>query len=475
VRGLWAVVGGERCWISNFTFHVVSSFPSALLRSGCQRCQSQGQRPANRLNRNTAEMHEYSICTLEKQLATARDIARARSVCLGTCSEPYEMFQKVSGGLSTLLVGLLSDAYVQWQKLLESVTNSSRQAFCNSEEVKKLQRVLTFLSKVSSLDTTLGEEIGRAGSQTILSRLMEEIKMSTCIVETNGSCEEDFDALMDLLDAACEIYVPGMRGDIAFTDEELTSRLPLLYDLRPADSDNETIADTTTILIHQVNKRQTAQADVGYLMWPSAIVLSRWLLSNIHVLKNKMILEIGAGCGLVGILAAAIVKKYDTGHQVIITDVNNTVLENIVRNIRLNDVNSVASVAKLDFYQQTGDNHDGKWIAGECGGISGQCDPVDIILAADIICQPSDATAAAKTIYDSLVPGGVAYVVCANEKHRFGVDMFAGECQSLNLEVKSTDVKEMYDGGLVTECMNTAAGFVDGMTMTFFEVYKSTL
>jgi hypothetical protein len=46
----------------------------------------------------------------------------------------------------------------------------------------------------------LGEEIGRAGSQTILSRLMEEIKMSTCIVATNGSFEEDFDALMDLLD-----------------------------------------------------------------------------------------------------------------------------------------------------------------------------------------------------------------------------------------------------------------------------------
>jgi hypothetical protein len=101
------------------------------------------------------------------------------------------------------------------------------------------------------------------------------------------------------------------------------------------------------------------------------------------------------------------VKKYDTGHQVI-TDVNNTVLENIARNIILNnDVDSVSSVAKLDFHQQTGDNHDGKWIAGEFGGISDQCDPVDIILAADIICQPADTTAAARTIYDSLVPGGV--------------------------------------------------------------------
>lgn len=422
-------------------------------------------------------MQKYSICTLEKRLVTARDIACARAVCLGTCSEPNETFQKVSGGLPTLLVGLLSDAYVQWQEFFQFTrAMGQRASFCKSEEVTALQRVLTILAKVSSLDTTLGEEIGRAGSQTILSRLMEEIKVSTCIVETDGSCEGDFDALMDLQDAACEIYVTGKRGVVAFTDEELTSRLPLLYNLRPADSENVTITDATTILIHQVTKRQTAQADVGYLMWPSAIVLSRWLLSNVHVLKNKTILEIGAGCGLVGILAATIVKKYNTSDQVIITDVNNTVLENIARNINVNDVSSIASVSKLDFYQQSGGNHAGKWIAGEFGGISEkQCAPVDVILAADIICQPDDAVAAAKTIYDALIPGGAAYVVCANEKHRFGVGMFAGECESLNLHVKSTDVKEMYDGGLLTECMNTAAGFVDGMTLTFFEVYKTKL
>ena len=45
---------------------------------------------------------------------------------------------------------------------------------------------------------------------------------------------------------------------------------------------------------------------------------------------------------------------------------NELVLSNIEKNIDLNDVSSVASVAKLDFYSQIGDNYSpGKWIAGE--------------------------------------------------------------------------------------------------------------
>ena len=435
---------------------------------------------------------DHSICNLEK-LANARDIACARACCLGVKSIPSnernKIFRQVSGGLPKILVSFLSDAFQQWQKFYrvttvdrfesslepESIAKSTERAFCKSDEVRALQRVLNLLAKVSLLDTTLSEEIGRDGSQAILCKLLEQIKVCVPLVETNGS-EEDFDALMDLQDTACEVYIPSIiRGGMAFTGEELIARLPLVYNLHPTSSthaENDTTT-TTTILIHQVTKRQTAQADVGYLMWPSAIVLSRWLLSNTHILKDKTILEIGAGCGLVGILAATIVKDCNKPDQVIITDVNNVVLENISRNISLNDVTSVASVTKLDFYRQTGENHAGRWIGG---GFGNKCEeyfePVDVVLAADIICQPEDAVAAARTIYDSLVPGGVAYVVCANEKHRFGVGKFAGECEALKLRVISTNVIDMCNGDLLTDCMETAAGWENGMTLTFFEVSK---
>ena len=431
-------------------------------------------------------VQEHSISTLEK-LDTPRDIACARAYCLGVTSihsnELCQLFRPVTGGLPKILVSNLSDAFQQWQKFYrevtvnrlddgssepESIPKYTEVAFYKSEEVKALQRVLNLLVKVSLLDTTLGEEIRREGSQSILSRLMRQIKLCVSIVEANGS-EEDFDALMDLQDAVCEIYVPSIQGGMSFTNEELIGRLPLVYNLNSTSSISRENDTTATILIHQVTKRQTAQADVGYLMWPSAIVLSRWLLSNTHLLIDKTILEIGAGCGLVGILAATVVKHSDKTNQVVITDVNNVVLDNISRNIRLNDVSSVASVAKLDFYRQTGDNHTGRWVGGE---IEEYFEPVDIVLAADIICQPEDAVAAAKTIYDALVPGGVAYVVCANEKHRFGVGKFAGECEARKLRVSSTNVKDMCDGGLLTECMESAAGWENGMSLTFFEVSK---
>ncbi|KAL3776582.1 hypothetical protein HJC23_008054 [Cyclotella cryptica] len=438
-------------------------------------------------------LEKYSL--LEKDLVTSQDVACARACCLGVMPIAEgldEAFFQVSGGLPSILVSLLSEAFQSWQKFyhlipgagsivaevgnevsiicnerqfeLESATENAQVAFSKSMEVKTLQG---FRDWTRHLARKSVEQVAR---QYYLD-LSNNLKPAHSVLN-RADPERDFDALMDLQDAACEIYLPGIRGAMAFTDEELISRLPLIYNLRPALPVTE-IDDARTILIHQVTKRQTAQADVGFLIWPSAIVLGRWLLSNEHILRGKTVLEIGAGCGLVGILAAAIVKDGSSPEQVIVTDVNNTVLENIFRNINLNDLSSVATVAKLDFYQQSGDNYAGKWIAGEFNGENERhCAPVDIVLGADIICQPEDATAAAKTIYDALVPGGVAYVTCANEKHRFGVGIFSCECEKLDLKVKQSNVREMYDGNLLSEGMNSAAGFVDDMNLTFFEVAK---
>ena len=50
-------------------------------------------------------------------------------------------------------------------------------------------------------------------------------------------------------------------------------------------------------------------------MWPSAVVLSSWLLENPHVLYNKDIIELGAGCGLTGLVASRIVAEYQQQYQ----------------------------------------------------------------------------------------------------------------------------------------------------------------
>lgn len=266
-------------------------------------------------------------------------------------------------------------------------------------------------------------------------------------------------------------------------------------------------------------------------MWPSAVVLSSWLLANPSILFNKQTIELGAGCGLTGLVASQIVAEYEQSHrihqhstndqsrneekkdgddldimteeskdgkgkgnQVTMTDFNTKVLTNLDRNIALNGLNHVAQTMHLDFYVQSGLNHQGGWSSSnhmEDSGVDDLYDandtrshiqpPVDLILAADVICKPSDSIAASKTIYDVLKPGGEAIIVSANAKHRFGVDIFEKECASLGLDVKSTNVSDLCEGRLLTkseEChdacgIRQTSGYVDGMSLTMFRVHKS--
>ena len=46
-------------------------------------------------------------------------------------------------------------------------------------------------------------------------------------------------------------------------------------------------------------------------MWPSAVALSSWLIANPTVLYNKQIIELGAGCGLTGLVASRIVDEFE--------------------------------------------------------------------------------------------------------------------------------------------------------------------
>jgi len=219
------------------------------------------------------------------------------------------------------------------------------------------------------------------------------------------------------------------------------------------------------------------------VMWPSAVVLSRWLISNSSVLsKANRILEIGAGCGLVGLLAARMTKKQralttldgsastnddSPPCEVILSDFNHTVLENLERNIALNEVENLCRTAGLDFYQQPGTGQTG-W--KDMGGHAQS--PVDVILAADMICQPSDALYAANTIHDALKPDGRAYVVCADAAHRFGVDHFERECSRVGLQLKSCSVGDHYPSLVQGDDMHKTAGFIDGMNLTMFFIEK---
>lgn len=72
---------------------------------------------------------------------------------------------------------------------------------------------------------------------------------------------------------------------------------------RPLDSEN------FSILVRPVKERQHSQFDVGFVMWPAAVILSRVLCRHPELVRGRRVLEIGAGLGLAGLVAAHLQQK----------------------------------------------------------------------------------------------------------------------------------------------------------------------
>ena len=193
-----------------------------------------------------------------------------------------------------------------------------------------------------------------------------------------------------------------------------------------------------------------------------------------------MLLEIGAGCGFVGLLVARMQQRLQSSKRasvsspsVILSDFNPSVLENLRRNIALNNVSDICTTVGLDFYQQPGHVEGGEGAGEGWVDIHGVYHaPVDILLGADIICQTSDAVAASRTIHNALRPGGFAYIVCATSAHRFGVEAFPKECIRMGLKIQVQSVASLYNGSLLTVGLEKTTGYIQGMEMTMFTIEK---
>ncbi len=108
----------------------------------------------------------------------------------------------------------------------------------------------------------------------------------------------------------------------------------IIYDQPIAHADNpfgaEAIEDTT-----------------GLGIWCASLVMARWLASPSMVerMKNKTILELGAGCGIPALAAAVHGKP----KSVAITDLNPQTIDNICYNIELNQCSDVATGSSIDW------------------------------------------------------------------------------------------------------------------------------
>lgn len=431
----------------------------------------------------------------------------------------------MEGGLASGLVRVLFAAIQNWKNALpvddHNMLDSSFDLDGLYSSLKVLHRVLGMLLEICKCDLTLAEEMARGcGMHAHLSSILclDVYSILDCFQKdashpssttTKMMTIEEYqrleDALIEMQDLAAELaHVDATMGYPVkvspYSMEELHSRLPLVFSIvSPVGRYRE------CFMVHQVTDRQSAQDDVGFVMWPSAVVLASWLLDHEEVVIGKRVLEIGAGCGLTGLVAARIKHKKENvpcynsqqSTEVILSDFNRKVLMNIGRNISLNGLDDVAKVMHLDFYSHRGSNHAaGGWQGIELSqywnehpdrllDLSPQPQshlqpPVDIILAADTICKASDSVAVSNTIYDALAPGGEAIVVSADAQHRFGIDIFEKECHRNGLQVTIYNVADLCQGNLLLPRKNDpdpcgirqTSGYVDDMTLTMFRVRK---
>ena len=75
-----------------------------------------------------------------------------------------------------------------------------------------------------------------------------------------------------------------------------------------------------------LNRASTGLEDTGQIVWPVSVLTSWWLVSNQKLLKDKILVEVGSGCGLCGLVASQFCRAS------IMTDNNEQILDVLSKN-----------------------------------------------------------------------------------------------------------------------------------------------
>jgi predicted nicotinamide N-methyase len=91
--------------------------------------------------------------------------------------------------------------------------------------------------------------------------------------------------------------------------------------------------------------RELLDDSFGCYIWPSAIVLSSYIIKNKDIFDQKNSLDLGSGVGLSGLVLASI------GSNVILTDSqhNLDVMDNLKHSVKFNNLSKNATVQSLDW------------------------------------------------------------------------------------------------------------------------------
>ena len=146
-------------------------------------------------------------------------------------------------------------------------------------------------------------------------------------------------------------------------------------------------------------KEQTiflADGKEGLHLWESSVVLTRFVLKNSHLFENKNIIELGTGCGLLGI---SILKKINVKYYTF-SDYNDDVLNNLKENIKINKINNKNyEILKLDWKDYNTFNN-----------------KYDIIIGSELIYQGGNIKELVLLINKILDENGICYICMPEQR-----------------------------------------------------------
>ncbi|CAE8740268.1 unnamed protein product [Polarella glacialis] len=206
------------------------------------------------------------------------------------------------------------------------------------------------------------------------------------------------------------------------------------------------------IRIRELPMADGVHASTGCQLWPSSIVLAKELLRRPHLVAGKKVLEVGAGCGLLGITAGRLARS------ILITDGDEEVVRNLEFNIETNkhvwlskcpDMPREVSARQLRWE----DVLESPWTEDQ---------RAEVIIASDII-YGNWGDVVAKAFLNLLAPGGLV-LMAASEDRRSGVRVFQEHLEMKSFRVLETKLSEPLGDFRIYECRGPSLEQVEGIS-----------
>jgi len=187
------------------------------------------------------------------------------------------------------------------------------------------------------------------------------------------------------------------------------------------------ILDNNQSVIHRQSTALLSHGLTGLSSWPASICLGDYLMERKYLLENKRIIELGAGSGLLGL---ALLKYSEEILSYTFTDYSPMILnllrENSLLNFSEDQLDKRVKIEELDWNQYSIDKSDQ--------------DCFDLILAADVVYDPSVIDNLVKTIKILLQTNKQCSAYIANAiRNESTYDQFRQALNQPSLSIHSVD------------------------------------